>query len=57
MPEHSNFQDTKSMFMIRAFKIFKHVFKTDKFWFIVGLTAILRLFQWRNSTFLVFIVA
>ena len=41
--EHNNFQDSKSIFMMNE--------KGD-FWFIVGLTATLRLLKMKNSTFL-----
>ena len=41
------------MFMNSAYKIFSIIaFDTAKFWFIVDLTAILRLLQRKNSTFL-----
>ena len=56
----NNLQDSNSVFMITDFNIFPiNNFGTAKFWWIVGLTALLRLFQRKNSPFLsaVFIAA
>ena len=38
--------------MVRYFKIYKNAFEETEFWCIVGSTAILRLLQSKNSTFL-----